>query len=199
MAKLLQQCFCSMRQNRQCLVKLWKCQKAMSILPHEAKALLQLFSLQPIIFNWRQNCLVLLSPEAKEKFIILHWRTGLDRTDDFQKFCESGLDRIHFYRISTGLGLKNFTVRSLLISGLLDWVEFLTSVEIVHRVSIWTRCHFWCCNIRFDVFRNFFVVWCLRIEFYVENNFHIVSNSFLIFYHFSKIVCICKFTNRLNN
>jgi len=27
----------------------------MSILPHEAKALLQLFCLQPIIFGWRQN------------------------------------------------------------------------------------------------------------------------------------------------
>jgi len=36
----------------------------------------------------------------------------LDRTDDLQKFCESGLDRIQFYRIRTGLGLKNFTVRS---------------------------------------------------------------------------------------
>jgi len=44
-----------MRQNRQCLVKLWKCQKAVSILLNEAKALLQLFCLQPIIFDWRQN------------------------------------------------------------------------------------------------------------------------------------------------
>jgi len=44
-----------MRQNRHCLVKLWKCQKAMSILPHDAKTLLQLFCLQPIIFGWRQN------------------------------------------------------------------------------------------------------------------------------------------------
>jgi len=32
---------------------------------------------------------------------------GLDRTDDFQKFGGSGLDRIQFYRIRTGLGLKN--------------------------------------------------------------------------------------------
>jgi len=38
-----------------CLFKLWKCQKAMAILPHESKALLQLFCLQPIIFGWRQN------------------------------------------------------------------------------------------------------------------------------------------------
>jgi len=27
----------------------------MSILPHEAKALVQLFCLNPIIFSWRQN------------------------------------------------------------------------------------------------------------------------------------------------
>jgi len=40
--------------------------------------------------------------------MILHWRTGLDQTNDFQKFCGSGLDRIQFYRIRTGLGLKNF-------------------------------------------------------------------------------------------
>ena len=44
-----------MRQKRHCLVKLWKSQKAMSILPPEAKAFLQLFCLQPIIFGWRQN------------------------------------------------------------------------------------------------------------------------------------------------
>jgi len=36
--------------------------------------------------------------------------SGLDRTDDFQKFCGSGLDRIQFYRFRTGLGLKYFTV-----------------------------------------------------------------------------------------
>jgi len=39
----------------------------------------------------------------------------LDRTDDFEKFC-AGLDRIQFYRTRTGLGLKNFTVRSSLES-----------------------------------------------------------------------------------
>jgi len=27
----------------------------MSILPHDAKAMLQLFCLQPVIFGWRQN------------------------------------------------------------------------------------------------------------------------------------------------
>jgi len=41
-------------------------------------------------------------------------RSGLDRTDDFQKFWGSGLDRIQFLRIRIGLGLENFTVRSSL-------------------------------------------------------------------------------------
>ena len=44
-----------MRQNRHCLVKFWRCQIAMSILLYAAKALLQLFCLQPILFGWRQN------------------------------------------------------------------------------------------------------------------------------------------------
>ena len=37
MAKLLQQCFCLWWQNKYCHVKFWKCQKAVSVLPHEAK------------------------------------------------------------------------------------------------------------------------------------------------------------------
>jgi len=41
-------------------------------------------------------------------------RSGLDGTDDFQKFCGSGLIQIQFYRIRTGLGLKKFTIRSSL-------------------------------------------------------------------------------------
>jgi len=40
-------------------------------------------------------------------------RLGLDRTDDFQKFCGSGLDQIQILRIKIGLGLKTFTVRHL--------------------------------------------------------------------------------------
>jgi len=32
-----------------------KCQKAVSTLSHGAKALLELFCLQPIVFGWRQN------------------------------------------------------------------------------------------------------------------------------------------------
>ena len=44
--------------------------------------------------------------------------SGLDRTDEFQKFCGSGLVWIQFYRIRTGLGLKNFTVRSSLLGTL---------------------------------------------------------------------------------
>jgi len=49
--------------------------------------------------------------------------SGLDRTDDFHKFCGSGLDRIQYFPVRTGLGLKNFAVRSSL-SGTSDpwWV-----------------------------------------------------------------------------
>ena len=48
--------------------------------------------------------------------MILHWRIRLDRTDDFQKFCGSGLDWIQFLRIRIGLGLKSLSVRSSLNS-----------------------------------------------------------------------------------
>jgi len=41
--------------------------------------------------------------------------TELDWTDDFQNICRSGVERIQFYLIRTGLGLKNFTVRSSLV------------------------------------------------------------------------------------
>ena len=54
----------------------------------------------------------LLPPEAIYKIMILHGQIKSDRIDDFQKFCRSGLNRIQFYRIRTGLRLKNFTVRS---------------------------------------------------------------------------------------
>jgi len=36
--------------NRPFLVKFGKCQKAVSFLPHEVKALLELFCLQPLVF-----------------------------------------------------------------------------------------------------------------------------------------------------
>jgi len=41
--------------------------------------------------------------------------SGLDRINDFQKFCGLGLDWIQFCWIRTGLGLKNFTIRSSLL------------------------------------------------------------------------------------
>jgi len=37
--------------DRHFLVKFWKCQKAVSILPHEAKARLKLFCLKSIVFG----------------------------------------------------------------------------------------------------------------------------------------------------
>jgi len=55
---------------------------------------------------------------------------GLDRIDEFQKFCGTGLDRNQLFRMRTGLGMKNFTVRSSLL-GTLDYsiLSVLFSVE----------------------------------------------------------------------
>jgi len=44
------------------LVKFWKCQKAVSTLPHEAKALLELFCIQPIVLAKGKIALVVLLP-----------------------------------------------------------------------------------------------------------------------------------------
>jgi len=41
--------------NRHFLVKFWKCRKAVFILPHEAKALLEVFCLEPIVIGERQH------------------------------------------------------------------------------------------------------------------------------------------------
>jgi len=61
--------------NGHFLVKFCKCQKAVSILPHEAKALLELFWLQPILFGHKGKIapVVLLPHEAKYKYMILPW------------------------------------------------------------------------------------------------------------------------------
>ena len=64
--------------------------------------------------------------------------SGLDRTDDFQIFCRSGLDRIQFFRIRIGLGLKIFTVHSSLLSTFGEvsccfWANFLFSNSMAGR------------------------------------------------------------------
>jgi len=61
--------------------------------------------------------------------------SGLDRTDDLQKFCRSGLDRIQFYWNRTGLGLKNFTVRS----SLLDMWKWLRMKETSKTQTEFTK------------------------------------------------------------
>ena len=88
----------------------------MPVLPHEAKALLDYFVFnQSYLAESKMAPIVLLPQEAKQKCMILHWRARLDRTDNFQKLCGSGLDWIQYHRIRTGVGLKNFTVRSSLL------------------------------------------------------------------------------------
>jgi len=58
---------------------------------------------------------VLLPHVAKYKYMILHWRIRSGSDWWFKKNCGSGLDRIQFCRIRTGLRLKNCTVRSSLV------------------------------------------------------------------------------------
>jgi len=61
--------------NRHFLVKFWKCQKAVTILPHEAKALLDYFAFnQSYLSKGKIAPIVLLPHEAKQKYMILHWR-----------------------------------------------------------------------------------------------------------------------------
>jgi len=57
---------------------------------------------------------VLLLHEAKQKNMILHGRISTGSDWWFSKICGSGRDRIQFDRIRTGIGLKNFPVRSSL-------------------------------------------------------------------------------------
>ena len=76
--------------------------KDVSILPHEDVSILPHEAVLPY--------------EAKYNTWFYIGGSGLDRTDDFQKFCGSGLDRIQLLRIRIGLGLNNFTVRSSLMA-----------------------------------------------------------------------------------
>jgi len=90
--------------------------------------------------------------------------------------------------ISSNLGTKSLKVRAplqrqiaKLASGLLCSWSLLRNNNTAKNLQMFSssygsrqRCHLWCHNIRFDVFRNFFDVWYLRYEFGVENNFHIV-------------------------
>jgi len=67
--------------NRHFLVKFWKCQKRLSILPHEAKALFCL----PYLVQGKIAPVFILPHEANYMISYIG-RSGLDRTDDFQKF-----------------------------------------------------------------------------------------------------------------
>jgi len=62
--------------------------------------------------------------------------SGLHQTDDFQKFCGSGLDRIQFLRIRIRLGLKNMSVCSSLLGVTDAWPFFCASLikAMVHCI-----------------------------------------------------------------
>jgi len=94
-----------------------------SILPHEAKALLDLFCVQQsCLAKGKINPAVIFPCEAEQTLPKIHVFTLVDQdwTDDFRKFCGSGLDRIQCLRIRIGsdsifadrtakIGLKNFS------------------------------------------------------------------------------------------
>ena len=82
--------------------------------------------------------------------------SGLDRTDDFQKFGGLGLDRIQFYRTRTGLRLKNFTVRSSLPCATKrdqsSWRHHVTRYFARNGDFVleeeWSGKRCWCCVVR---------------------------------------------------
>jgi len=79
--------------NRHFLVKFWKCQKAVTIFPHEAKAPLKYFAFnQSYLAKGKIAPVILLPHKAKQKYMIYIDGSGLDRSDDFQKFCGSRLE-----------------------------------------------------------------------------------------------------------
>jgi len=95
--------------------------KAISILPHEAKPLLELFCL---LFSAQGTTAPVVILLHETKYLISYiGGSGLDQTDDFQKFCGSGLDRIQFYRIRIGLTVKNLSVSYLwcIEAGVSEW------------------------------------------------------------------------------
>jgi len=67
--------------------------------------------------------------------------SGLDWTDDFQNFRRSGLDRIQFHQIRTGFGLKNFSVRSSLMLGLVCKPKTLTIKQPKNKTLNQSRQH----------------------------------------------------------
>jgi len=64
--------------------------------------------------------------------------SGLDRIDDFQKFCRSGLDRIQIFRFRIGLGLKNFSVRTSLTTSISSFLFQMTK-STVSRIRFSAR------------------------------------------------------------
>ena len=87
---------------------------------------------------------VLLPHDAKYNTRFYMSGSGLDWTHDFQTFCGSGLDRIQFCWIRTGIGLKNFTVRSSLVCSVIifstiSWVLRTVAAvfDIIHNIRWW--------------------------------------------------------------
>ena len=102
--------------NRHFLVKFWKCQKAVSACLMRQNHCWNYFAFnQSYLAKGKIAPAVPLPHEAKEKWMILHWRLRTGSDWWFSKILLTGLDWIQFYWIRTELGLKNFIVRSSLL------------------------------------------------------------------------------------
>jgi len=104
MAKYLQQCFSFWCQIDISLLNFGNAKRLCLFCLMTQKHCWNYFAFQPIVFGWRQNSSSssFASWGKRKKEWFYNGGSGLDRTDDFQKFCESGLDRIQFYRFRTG-------------------------------------------------------------------------------------------------
>jgi len=112
--------------NRHFLVKFWNARRLCLFCLMRQKHCWKYFAFNQLyLAKGKIAPVVLLPHEAKKIALFYTGGSALDRTDDFQKFYRSGLDRIQFYRIRTGLGLKNFTVRS----------------SLPHTSTAWCYCH----------------------------------------------------------
>ena len=83
------------------LFKFWKCQKAVFILPHEARVLLELLSYfafgQIWLIGGKIDPAVVLPHDGKNTWFYMGG-SGLDRTDGFQNFVDQGWIGFNLHR-----------------------------------------------------------------------------------------------------
>ena len=83
--------------------------------------------------------------------------------------CNTGLDRIQFYRMRTGLGLKNFTVRSSLLrdaTSVANWHIFVPNFLFLAFFGDGWQKYFWyAIFVKFGIFsNNLFLYMCKMLN-----------------------------------